>query len=179
MQPGSSGSTQRGKGHDHSTELSCVSAEEDSHEETASEASRCRMGCARSRGQDWGYSQRHMYDPIYTSFEGAEDIPYIQKPNLVQAQARGFAVINTDSWGLRAKTVGAAYGIKRPNEYRIAIVGESCTFGEGIARTEDTFAQVLEEILNKRQQAVNVKVFNYVDRPIVSKRWPRRSRSLN
>lgn len=39
----------------------------------------------------WGYSQRHMYDPIYTSFKGAEDIPYIQKPNLVQVQARGFA----------------------------------------------------------------------------------------
>jgi len=111
----------------------------------------------------WGYSERNIYDPIYTSFDRTEDIPYVHKPNLMEARARGLAVINTDSLGLRAKTAGATYGIKRSNEYRIgiAIVGDSCTFGEGIARTEDTFAQVLEDILNQRQQAVNSKVCNY------------------
>lgn len=109
----------------------------------------------------WGYSQRHMYDPIYMLFESAEDIPYIQKPNLVQARARGLAVINTDSLGLRAKIAGASYGVKQPNEYRIAVVGDSVTFGEGVPRTEDTFAQVLEDTLNQRQESVTVKVFNY------------------
>jgi hypothetical protein len=53
------------------------------------------------------------------------------------------------------------YAAKQPNEYRIAIVGDSCTFGEGVRRTEDTFAQVLEDTLNQRQQSVMVKVFNY------------------
>lgn len=109
----------------------------------------------------WGYSQRHMYDPIYMLFESAEDIPYIQKPNLVQARARGLAVINTDSLGLRAKTAGASYGPKRQRDYRIAVVGDSVTFGEGVRRTEDTFAQVLEDTLNQRQESVTVKVFNY------------------
>ncbi|MDE3219842.1 MAG: SGNH/GDSL hydrolase family protein [Nitrospirota bacterium] len=109
----------------------------------------------------WGYSERHIYDPIYTSFDRTEDIPYIPKPNLREARARGLAMINTDSLGLRAKIAGGVYGAKQPNEYRIALVGDSCTFGEGVTRTEDTFAQVLEDKLNQQQQAVTVKVFNY------------------
>jgi hypothetical protein len=109
----------------------------------------------------WGYSERHIYDPIYTSYDRTENIPYIHKPNLTQARARGLAVINTDSLGLRAKIAGASYGAKQPNEYRIAVVGDSCTFGEGVTRTEDTFAQVLEDMLNQRQQAVAVKVLNF------------------
>jgi lysophospholipase L1-like esterase len=88
-------------------------------------------------------------------------------------------VINTDSLGLRANTAGATYGIKRSNEYRIAIVGNSCTFGEGIARTEDIFAQVLEDTLNQQQQAVTVKVFNYGASAYSVKDMARRSRSWN
>jgi hypothetical protein len=109
----------------------------------------------------WGYSQRHIYDPIYTSFDRTVDIPYIHKPNLAQARARGLAVINTDSLGLRAKIAGALYGAKQPNEYRIALIGDSYTFGEGVAGTEDTYAQVLEDSLNRRQQAVAVKTLNF------------------
>lgn len=109
----------------------------------------------------WGYSQRHIYDPIYTSSDRAGAIPYIHKPNLTQVRARGLAIINTDSLGLRTKTAGSLYSAKQPNEYRIAVVGDSCTFGEGVRRTEDTFAQVLEDTLNQRQQSVMVKVFNY------------------
>lgn len=109
----------------------------------------------------WGYSERHIYDPIYTAYDRTTDIPYVHKPNLTQARARGLAVINTDSLGLRAKIAGASYGAKQPNEYRIAVVGDSCTFGEGVIRTEDTFAQVLEDTLNQRQQAVAVKVLNF------------------
>jgi hypothetical protein len=70
-------------------------------------------------------------------------------------------VINTDSLGLRAKIAGASYGAKQANEYRIALIGDSYTFGEGVVRIEDTFAQVLEDTLNQRQQAVTVKAFNF------------------
>lgn len=109
----------------------------------------------------WGYSQRHMYDPIYPSRDRTIDIPYIHKPDLVEARARGLAVINTDSLGLRAKIAGALYGAKQPNEYRIAPIGDSYTFGEGVTRTENTHAQVLEDTLNRRQQAVAVKTLNF------------------
>ena len=109
----------------------------------------------------WGYSERHIYDPIYMPFTLSDEIPYIHKPNLALARARGLAIINTDGLGLRAMNVGSTYGAKQANEYRIAIVGDSCTFGEGVPRTQDTFAQVLEDTLNRRQQAVTVKVLNY------------------
>lgn len=109
----------------------------------------------------WGYSERHIYDPIYTAFDRSPDIPYIHKANLVQARERGLAVIDTDSLGLRTKRAGASYGAKQPNEYRIAIAGDSCTFGEGVTRTEDTFAQVLEDALNRGQKAATVKVLNF------------------
>jgi hypothetical protein len=102
----------------------------------------------------------HICDPIYTSFNRTSDIPYIHKPNLTRARARGLAVINTDSLGLRAKAVGASYVSKQPNEYRIAVVGDSVTFGEGVPRTEDTFAQVLEDTLNQ-QSGRFVRVLNY------------------
>jgi hypothetical protein len=88
----------------------------------------------------WGSAQPHIYDPIYKPYERTEDIPYIHKPNLVNARARGLAVINTDSLSLRAKVAGELYGPKQQNEYRIALIGDSYTFGEGVRRTEDTFA---------------------------------------
>jgi len=109
----------------------------------------------------WGYSGHHIYDPIYMPFEGTGDIPYVHKPNLANARGRGYSVINTDSLGLRAKVVGARYGPKKNNEYRIAIVGDSGTFGEGVAGTEDTYPQVLEDTLNRRQSTLEVQVFNY------------------
>lgn len=109
----------------------------------------------------WGIAQPSIYDPIYTTFDRIEDIPYVHKPNLTQARARGLAIINTDSLGLRATTAGSLYGPKQSNEYRIAVIGDSCTFGEGVRNTEDTFAQVLEVVLNQPQQSVKVKVFNY------------------
>jgi len=109
----------------------------------------------------WGYAGHHIYDPIYMPFEGTPDIPYVHKPNLANARARGYSVINTDSLGLRAKMVGARYGPKKNNEYRIAIVGDSGTFGEGVSRTEDTYPQVLEDTLNQSQSVLKVQVFNY------------------
>jgi hypothetical protein len=46
----------------------------------------------------WGYSEHHIYDPIYMPFAQTKDIPYIHKPNLVNVRARGMAIINTDSY---------------------------------------------------------------------------------
>jgi lysophospholipase L1-like esterase len=109
----------------------------------------------------WGYSERHICDPIYTTFAPSTDIPYVHKPNLHDARARGLAIINTDSLGLRSKVAGARYEHHQSGEYRIAIVGDSVTFGEGVRRTEDTYAQTLEDTLNQRQSAFRVKVFNY------------------
>lgn len=109
----------------------------------------------------WGYSEHHIHDPIYTSFESSEDIPYLHKPNLRQARARGHVFINTDSLGLRSKVPGMVYGPKQSQEYRIAIVGDSVTFGEGVPNTEKTFTEVLEHMLNQQQNLMTVKVFNF------------------
>lgn len=109
----------------------------------------------------WGYSEHHIHDPIYTSFEPSENVSYIHKPNLMQARARGLVFINTDSLGLRSKVSGIVYGTKQPQEYRIAIVGDSVTFGEGVPNTEETFTEVLEHMLNQHQNLLTVKVFNF------------------
>lgn len=63
--------------------------------------------------------------------------------------------------GIAEKTAGAMHGPKHRGNYRIAVVEDSFTFGEGVQRTEDTFAQVLKDVLNQRQQAVTMKVFNH------------------
>jgi hypothetical protein len=109
----------------------------------------------------WGYSEHHLCDAIYQPFNASQDIPYVHKPNLSHARARGLAIINTDSLGLRSKTVGERYGHRQDNEFRIALVGDSVTFGEGVSSTEETFSQVLEDTLNLKQSALKVKVFNF------------------
>ena len=109
----------------------------------------------------YGSSEHYIYDPVYMPFNGNADIPFIHKPNLKNVRGRGLSIFNTDSLGLRFKISGAQYGPKNINEYRIAITGDSVTFGEGIRKTEDTFPQVLEDLLNKKQNNINVKVFNY------------------
>jgi hypothetical protein len=109
----------------------------------------------------WGYSGHNIYGPIYMHFEPSQDIPYVHKPNLANARGRGFSVINTDSLVLRSKGIGTYYGPKRNDEYRIAIVGDSGTFGQGVSKTEDIYPQVLDDTLNRRQSALKVQVFNY------------------
>jgi len=108
-----------------------------------------------------GYAGRHLCDPIYEPFAGGAEIPYVHKSGLNKARARGFAIINTDANGLRSLAAGEPIGPHRAGEFRIAVVGDSVTFGEGVSRTEETFAQVLEETLNRGQEAVKTRVFNF------------------
>ncbi len=109
----------------------------------------------------WGYSEQYIFDPIYMPFAPTTDIPYVHKPNLIQARASGLAMIDTDQWGLRGMPTRAVHISKQRAEYRIAIIGDSVTFGTGIAKTEDTFAHVLETRLNRQQTQRTVRVFNY------------------
>jgi len=109
----------------------------------------------------WGYAEHYISDPIYMPFEGSDEIPYIIKPNLKNVRTRGLSIIYTDSLGLRSKVCGQKYGEKKKNEYRIAVVGDSVTFGEGVRKGEDTYCDVLEKILNQRQKEQIVKVFNF------------------
>ncbi|HEB50137.1 MAG TPA: SGNH/GDSL hydrolase family protein [Desulfobulbus sp.] len=109
----------------------------------------------------WGYSDHYIYDPIYRPCEQSADIPYVHRPNLHNARARGSAVINTDSLGLRALESGATYGRKKDDEFRIAITGDSVTFGEGVADTGNVYPMVLAKILNRKKGGPRVTVFNY------------------
>ncbi|MEA3468032.1 MAG: SGNH/GDSL hydrolase family protein [Thermodesulfobacteriota bacterium] len=109
----------------------------------------------------WGYSEHYLYDPIYMPYDKTNDIPYIQKPGLNNVQARGLAVINTDSLGLRSTVAGRVYEDKQDKEFRIAITGDSVTFGEGVSQAADTYTTVIQSILNSKQQTVNVSTFNY------------------
>jgi hypothetical protein len=99
----------------------------------------------------WGYSESHTYDPIYTSFEPSEDIPYIHKPNLIQAQARGLPVINTDSLGLRSKTSGTVYGPQQLGNIALPL-WEIRDVWRGYSMNVQTCAHVLEDIHNHQQE---------------------------
>ena len=109
-----------------------------------------------------GYSEHHLCDPIYARFGDAPgEIPYVHRPNLSGARGRGLSVVNTDSLGLRSTAAGESYGARGPGEYRVAVVGDSVTFGEGVREASDTFAKVLEGELNRRQAGARVRVFNF------------------
>jgi hypothetical protein len=108
-----------------------------------------------------GFAEPHLYDPIYMPFAASPGIPYVHKPNLVRARGRGLSIVSTDSLGLRSTEPGRRYAPKGPREYRIAFAGDSVTFGEGVANTEDTYVQVVERMLNERQQGYHVRTFNF------------------
>ena len=109
-----------------------------------------------------GYSERHLCDPIYARFDAAPDeIPYVHRPNLSGARGRGLSVVNTDSLGLRSNVAGETYGAREAEEYRVAVVGDSVTFGEGVRDCGETFAKVLEGELNRGRTGARVRVFNF------------------
>lgn len=107
-----------------------------------------------------GYSERYLIDPIYRPFSQNSEIPYVLKPNLKNARAQGNIFINTDELGLRSLIPGNHYEGKKPDEYRIAFLGDSFTFGHGVANNE-TFPQIVENGLNALHSPHKVKVFNF------------------
>lgn len=110
----------------------------------------------------WGYSEHSIYDPIYMPYEQSADIPYVHKPGLSNARARGLAILNTDRLGLRTDIASTAeYPPKAANEKRIAVTGDSLTFGEGIKDNKDTYCSTLEQLLNKNDGAYQYRVFNF------------------
>ncbi len=107
-----------------------------------------------------GYSKKYLIDPIYMPFSKNEEIPYVLKPNLKNARAQGNILINTDEFGLRSLIPGAHYEEKKPDEYRIAFLGDSFTFGHGVANNE-TYPQIVENDLNALPSPYRVKVLNF------------------
>ncbi|MFI5332135.1 MAG: SGNH/GDSL hydrolase family protein [Desulfobaccales bacterium] len=119
-----------------------------------------------------GYAEMYLYDPIYlpytkntkstknTKNAQSPEIPFVLKPNLANARAHGNIRINTDELGLRSLTPGARIPPKGPHEYRLAFLGDSVTFGVGVA-TADTYPEVVQATLNRWQNRCPVKVFNF------------------
>jgi hypothetical protein len=108
----------------------------------------------------WGYSNMYFYDPIYMPFSKSHEIPYVMKPNLNHVRAHGNIWINTDALGLRSQIPGRTYGDKQADEYRIAFVGNSVTFGVGVP-TGETYPEIIEKTLNHLQHHCHVTVFNF------------------
>lgn len=107
----------------------------------------------------WGYSERYMYDPIYMPFSKNSEIPFVLKPGLNQVLAYG-KLINTDDKGLRSGNRNKQYERKKIDEYRIAFIGDSVTFGVAVPYNE-TFPQVAEKCLNNSKSKNKYNVFNY------------------
>jgi len=109
-----------------------------------------------------GYSSGYIYDPIYMPYSQTDGIPFVHKPGLDNARARGLIRINTDGLGLRSKHPGTADPApKAPNEFRIAVAGDSFTFGDGIERCEDTYVCVMEDHLNDHADERVFRAYNF------------------
>lgn len=107
----------------------------------------------------WGYSRHYISDPIFMVGTPPE-IPYVMKPNLANARGQSDTRFNTDALGLRSQHPGTRYGAKQPHEYRIAFMGDSFTFGQGVAN-EETFPQVVSNDLNAMQSQYRITAFNF------------------
>jgi hypothetical protein len=107
-----------------------------------------------------GFAERHFEDPIYEPHPAAE-IPYVLKSGLVDARGRGLSRVSTDELGLRTPHPERRLEAKREGELRIAFVGDSGTFGEGVVRSEDTFVARLEELFGEARGEGTVRTFNF------------------
>jgi lysophospholipase L1-like esterase len=109
--------------------------------------------------RSWGYAERYLYDPVYRPF--STNIAYVLQPNLDGRRGRGLTLLHTDELGLRSTEPGRKVGPRAPGEFRVAITGDSITFGEGVRRAEDTYPEVLRRALDARQPARTHRVFNF------------------
>ena len=107
----------------------------------------------------WGYSDIYMYDPIYQPFPQSDQLNYIIQPNLKDVRGPGKITFSTNEIGLRSLESGEKVPPKSPGEFRIAVLGDSVTFGQGVP-TQDTFSEVLEKTMNAAG-AGKVRSYNY------------------
>jgi hypothetical protein len=110
------------------------------------------------------YGDRYMSDPVYTPLASAPDPAdsYVHKPGLRAAHGRGGAVFDTDDLGLRTTDPDRRIAAKAPDELRIAFFGDSFTFGEGVERTEDVYAERVARSLTARTGGrLRVQAFNF------------------
>jgi len=84
-----------------------------------------------------------------------DEIIYDLKPNLDVVFQR--ARVRTNSCGMRDEEISL---VKPANEVRIALLGDSFTFGWGVEQNE-SFGHKLEEILNSRSKYKHFKVLNF------------------
>ncbi len=90
-----------------------------------------------------GYADRYVYDPVYRPSEAPEAIAYVHRPFLRNALGHGRVRFSTDALGLRTAQPERPLQPKPAGEQRIAVLGDSVTFGQGVA-TSKTFCSVLE-----------------------------------
>ena len=107
----------------------------------------------------WGYSDIYMYDPIYRPYPMCNEINYVLKSSLKNARGPTNTFFNTDQLGLRAMTSGEKIPPKQKDDYRIMVIGDSVTFGQGIP-TEGTFCSIMEKDLAGRGNR-RIKTYNY------------------
>ena len=101
-----------------------------------------------------GVASRHLPDRVFEY--GGVDLPYVYKPNLRGVRGWQNTRFDTDARGLRSRPDVAPGAHEDAGAFRIALVGDSITFGEGVA-TADTFAERLAD----RLRASGVRVFNF------------------
>ena len=95
-----------------------------------------------------GYADHNIYDPIYKKHANCEQMPYINKSHLQANRGRGNALVYTNNLGLRCAPARVNVGEKQLGEFRIAVLGDSITFGEGVRNYSDTYPAIFENILN-------------------------------
>jgi hypothetical protein len=101
-----------------------------------------------------GIASRHVPDRVYRFFDA--DIPYVHAPNLRNVRGWGNTRFDTDALGLRSTAGGEPPAAQPAHAWRVALVGDSVTFGEGVA-TADVFA----ERLRQRLASSDIHVLNF------------------
>lgn len=98
------------------------------------------------------------YDKIIHRYSNNIDLIYELKPS-AHTNYQG-ALIRTNSWGMRDRQ----YSLKKPADtVRIAVIGDSVTFGHNLSSYLDTWPEILEEKLNQSgQQKFEVLNFSVV-----------------
>ncbi len=96
--------------------------------------------------------------PISYAFdEWNATLGWTLKPNLRDVDAYGGKFLNTNAHGLRG-SVEHGYE-KPPGAFRIVVLGDSFTFGEGVG-DEETYSHVLQELL-PQVEVLNLGVHGY------------------